>query len=133
MPACRSRVRGPALMAVAAFALHQLRYLLAPADAGELSDHAYIPFAATVVVLLFAVAAGELALRVAGARDDGTAEAEPRAFWAVWVVSSAGLTGIFAGQELAEAVLAGGPGGGPVARGGAWGVPPAPGGRGGGG
>src|SRR4051794_6394938 len=123
MPASRSRVRGPALMAAAAFALHQLRYLVAPAAGSEPSEHAYIPVAAGVVVLLFALAAGELALRVAGARDDGTGETEPRAFWAVWLVSSAGLVAIFAGQELAEAVLAGGPVVDPLAGGGLWALP----------
>jgi hypothetical protein len=110
-------------MAAAAFALHQLRYLVAPVAGSEPSEHAYIPIAAGVVVLLFAVAAGELALRVAGARDDGTAEAEPRAFWVVWLVSSVGLTAIFAGQELAEALLAGGPVLDPLAGGGLWVLP----------
>ncbi len=110
-------------MAAAAFALHQLRYLLAPAGGSESSEHAYIPIAATVVVLLFAVAAGELALRVAGARDEGTAEAEPRAPWAVWLVAAAGLLAIFTGQELIENVLAGGPVVDPLAGGGIWAVP----------
>jgi hypothetical protein len=121
MRATRSRVRGPALLAVAAFALHQLRYLLAPAEGAE--PHGYMPFAATLVVVLFAIAAGELALRVAGARDDGAAEAEPRAFWIVWLASSVGLIAIFAVQELTEAALAGGPLGDPLAGGGLLAVP----------
>src|SRR3954462_6616828 len=90
MPACRSRVRGPALMAAAAFALHQLRYLLAPADESEAADHAYLPFASGLVVLLFALAAGELALRVAVARDDGRSEAAPRAFPVAWLLARGG-------------------------------------------
>src|ERR687888_928259 len=105
MAASRSRVRGPAVMAVAAFALHQLRYLLAPADAAERVEHGYIPLAATLAVLLFAVAAGELAFRVARARDDGAAEAEPRPFPLTWLVASAGLLAIFAAQELTESLL----------------------------
>jgi hypothetical protein len=108
-------------MAVAAFALHQLRYLLAPA--GDTEPHAYIPIAATLVVILFAIAAGELALRVAGARDDGAAEAAPRALWITWLVSSAGLIAIFAVQELIEAALAGGPVADPLAGDGLLAVP----------
>src|SRR3954447_16665099 len=118
MPARRSRVRGPALMAAAAFAGHQLRYLLAPADASEAADHAYLPFASGLVVLLFALAAGELALRVAVARADGRSEAEPRAFPVTWLVASAGLVAIFTGQELAETLLSGGPLVDPLAGGG---------------
>jgi hypothetical protein len=110
-------------MAVAAFALHQLRYLLAPPGASEAADHAYIPFASGLVVLLFALAAGELALRVAGARDEGRGEAEPRSFQVAWLVSSAGLLAIFVGQELAEALLAGGPLVSPLAGGGLWALP----------
>src|SRR3954447_25111516 len=118
MPARRSRVRGPALMAAAAFAGHQLRYLLAPADASEAADHAYLPFASGLVVLLFALAAGELALRVAVARADGRSEAEPRGLPLTWLVASAGLVAIFAGQELVESLLSGGPLVDPLAGGG---------------
>jgi hypothetical protein len=95
-------------MAAAAFALHQLRYVLAPAGEGGSADHAYVPFAAAVIVMLIALAAGELAMRVAGARDDGTAEADPRSTWAVWLVASAGLVAIFVGQELIESLLGSG-------------------------
>jgi hypothetical protein len=117
MPAGRSRLRAPALMAAAALALHQLRYLLAPAEAAERAEHAYVPFAAMLIVLLFALAAGQLSLRVAIARDEGKGEAEPRAFRVVWLTSSAGLVAIFGGQELLEAVLAGGSAGDPLSGG----------------
>jgi hypothetical protein len=110
-------------MAVAAFAVHELRYLIAPPAASEAAEHAYIPFASGLVVLLFALAAGELALRVAGARDEGMGEAAPRAFWVAWLASSAGLAAIFTGQELAEAVLSGGPVVFPLAGGGLWALP----------
>jgi hypothetical protein len=110
-------------VAVAAFALHELRYVLAPAQEVATSGHAYVPLVACLVVLLFAIAAGELALGLARARDDGTAEAEPRAFQAIWVVASAGLVAIFAAQELTEAALAGGPVTDPFAGGGLWALP----------
>ena len=110
-------------MVVAAFTLHQLRYLLAPADAAEQADHAYIPFIAMLVVLLFALAAGQLALRVAVARDDGAGEAEPRRFWVAWLTSAVLLVGVFVGQELLEAVLAGGAPENPLAAGGLWALP----------
>ncbi len=123
MPASRSRVRGPALLAVAALALHQLRYLLAPADGVEQADHAYIPFAATGVVLLFGLAAGQLALRVAGARDDGEGEAAPRGFALAWLASTIGLVLVFIGQELLESALAGGPVHDPLSGGGLLALP----------
>jgi hypothetical protein len=123
MPASRSRLRGPALMAVAAFTLHQLRYLLAPADAAERAEHAYIPFIAMLVVLLFALAAGQLALRLAVAREDGDGEAEPRPFWVAWLTSAVALVAIFAGQELLEALLSGGAPADPLAGGGLWALP----------
>jgi hypothetical protein len=123
MPASRSRLRGAALIAVAAFVLHQLRYTLAPADGAAHAEHAYIPFAATLVVLLLALAAGQLALRVARARDDGTGEADGRAFRATWLMSSLGLVAIYAGQELLEARFAGAPAEDPLSGGGRWALP----------
>jgi prepilin signal peptidase PulO-like enzyme (type II secretory pathway) len=126
MPAGRSKLRAPALMAVAAFALHQLRYVLAPAEpAGGLDrpDHAYLPFAATIAALLFAVAAGQLALRLARARDDGAGESVPPSFWLAWLAASAGLVAIFVVQELLESLLGGGAMENPLAGGGLWAVP----------
>jgi len=110
-------------MALAAFLLHELRYVLAPAGAEEGSEHAYIPFAATVVALLVAIAAGQLALRVARARDDGAGESEPGTFGLVWLGASTGLLVVYAGQELLEAVLAGAPPHDPLAGGGLWALP----------
>jgi len=110
-------------MAVAGFALHQLRYLISPPAASEAAEHAYIPFASGLVVLMFALAAGELALRLAGARDDGTGEAAPPAFWVAWLASSAGLAAIFTAQELAEGVLSGAGAAFPLAGGGLWALP----------
>ena len=110
-------------MAVAAFVLHELRYLLAPAKGSEASEHGYIPLAAMLVVFLFALAAGDLAIRVAHARDDGTGEAEARPLPLVWLAASMGLVAIFAVQELTEATLAGAPVALPFAGGGLWALP----------
>jgi hypothetical protein len=110
-------------MAVAAFALHQLRYLLAPGGTVDQSEHAYVPLVAGAVVLLFAFAAGELAHGVARARDDGAAEGEPPPFRITWLVASGGLLAIFTAQELTEVLLAGGALVDPFAAGGLWALP----------
>jgi hypothetical protein len=101
------------LMPLAAWSVHQLRYLLAyGGDAGrELADqgHAYLTVLTPVVVALAALAFGGILVRFARAWGDGVADRRPEhRTLRVWLVAVAGLLAIYAGQELAEGALTGG-------------------------
>jgi hypothetical protein len=131
-------LRGAALMPAAALAVHQARYELAfGADAPRAlagQGHAYLSSLGPWLVLLAALALGvwlgALAQRWAGG-DAGAAPPEraaPRlAGVRVWLLASAGLLAIFAGQELLEGWLASGHAAGlaAVVGGGGWWALPA--------
>jgi hypothetical protein len=103
-----STLRVAALIAVAALALHELRYLIGfGGDAGAALDargHGYLGAAGIAVALLAALAAAELLVAVRRALRCGTAS--PQApFGVLWMASSCALVVVYAGQELAEGVL----------------------------
>src|SRR4051794_29280911 len=95
-------LRAFVLLALAAFGVHEARYLIVPdvhADAG----HAYLTAAPVLLALALALALGRA---LAGL---GRAGAPSRTL--SWLACSAALVAIHASQELAERLLAGG---GPV-------------------
>jgi hypothetical protein len=126
-----SRVAPLALMPAAAFAVHQLRYWLAYGDQAGTAlarqGHAYLHSLAPWLVLLLAVAAGVF-LRALGRAFGGHCSARryTASFAALWLACSTCLVGIYAAQELLEALLATGhPAGlaGIFGYGGWWAVP----------
>jgi hypothetical protein len=126
-----TRLAPVALMPVAAFAVHQLRYWLAYGDrAGamlERQGHAYLHSLVPWLILLLALCAG-MFLRALGRAFSGDCSL-PRytaSFTALWVACSACLVAIYASQEVLEALLATGhPGGiaGVFGYGGGWAIP----------
>jgi hypothetical protein len=129
-------LRGAALMPAAALLVHQARYELAfGADAPRAlaeQGHAYLSASAPWLVLLAALALGaSLGALVQrwGRGETGPGSRAPRmAGVRVWLLASAGLFAIFAGQELLEGWLAGGHAAGAAAvlgGGGWWALPAA--------
>jgi hypothetical protein len=107
-------LRGAALMPAAALLVHQLRYELAfGADAPRalaVQGHAYLSSLTPWVVLLAGLALGaSLGALVQRWADGRAVAAGPRATgMRVWLLASAALFGIYAGQELLEGAFAGG-------------------------
>src|SRR5438445_9479754 len=107
MHAVRTRpLRAATLVAVAAIALHQLRYAIAFGHRGvaveALQGHGYLGIA---MPLLAAVAGVALALTI-WRRASGAGEIAPRATWArTWAALSAVLLAVYVLQELAEGAL----------------------------
>jgi len=124
-------LRGAAAMPAAALAVHQLRYKLAygagASHALAEQGHAYLSSLVPWIVLLATLSAGATLGRFArrwaagaGARSSGMAGVR------VWLVASAALFAIYAGQELLEGLFASGHLGGLAAvlgAGGWWAVP----------
>jgi hypothetical protein len=127
------RWRAAAMIPAAAFAVHQLRYLLAfGPDAGdELREqgHSYLHSLVPWIVLLLGLAAGAFLVRVARAWRTGEGAEHPRrSLLALWLIASAALVAIYAGQELLEGLFSSGhPGGlrGAFGDGGLWSLPAA--------
>ena len=100
-----------ALMPAAAFAVHQLRYLLAYGSGAsaelQRTGHSYLHSVAPWIVSLLALAAGgflwSLGRAVAGQRSVGRYAAS---LLGLWLVCSATLVGIFAAQEFLEGLFA---------------------------
>lgn len=107
-------LRGAALMPAAALLVHQLRYELAfGADAPRAlaaQGHAYLSSLTPWIVLLAGLALGaSLGSLVQRWADGRAASAAPRATGVrLWLLASAALVAIYAGQELLEGVFAGG-------------------------
>jgi hypothetical protein len=107
------RLALPALMPAGAFAVHQLRYLLAfHSSAGvelQRQGHAYLHSLAPWVVLLVAVVVGVF-LRALGRALGGDVSGARYAtsFGLLWRASAACLGAIFICQELLEGLLASG-------------------------
>jgi hypothetical protein len=111
-----STLRAAALLAGAALALHQLRYLIgySPHSGHALAHqgHGYLEYALPLVAALLVLAGGALLARVARAWHTGVPEAAPPRFAWSWAAAAVALIVIYAGQELLESVLtAGHPGG----------------------
>jgi len=121
------------LVPPAAFAVHQLRYLLAfGANAGAELDrtgHSYLHSVVPWIVLLIAVALGGFLVALGRAfRGQRSLSRYTISFTGLWLVCSAALVAIYACQELLEGALATGhPPGleGVFGYGGWWSVPAA--------
>jgi len=121
------------LMPLAAWSVHQLRYLLAygPSAGHELSDqgHAYLTVVMPAATGLAAIALGVFVLRLRRVLEQGAVASAPELDSArIWAVAAAGLLAIYTGQELTEGLLATGhaPGlAGVFADGGWWSAPAA--------
>jgi hypothetical protein len=91
-------LRAAALLALAAFGVHEVRYLIVPdghADAG----HAYLAAAPVLLALAIALAGGRtLAHLGRGVAGRGLS----------WAAATAAIVAVHVGQELLERVLAGG-------------------------
>lgn len=128
-----ARAASGALLLPSAFAVHQLRYLLAygAASGAELqrTGHSYLHSVVPWLVMLLALAAGGF-LRAMGQAFSGQTSVRrfSLSFTALWVACTGALVAIFAGQELLEGWFATGhPAGlaGIFGYGGVWAVPAA--------
>ncbi len=108
-----SRFRCGVLMAVAAFAVHQLRYVLAYGGHAdhELAEqgHSYFGYALPVAGVVAAIALGLLVRRLAIAWRTGEPGDRPQlSVLSLWLVATVGLVAIYTGQELLEGLLSSG-------------------------
>jgi hypothetical protein len=99
------------VMPLAAWSVHQLRFLLSyGTGAGRelsASGHSYLTFLMPAIAGLAAIALGGLLLRCARAWRRGAADVSPaHGTRRLWATSVAGLLAIYAGQELLEGLLA---------------------------
>jgi hypothetical protein len=95
-------VRLAAILAVGAFALHQLRYLIAPgASSGELAAHGYMTDLLAPIAVL--VLAGALATLIRGTEGASPTRAPIGRRMALFAVA---LLAIYVGQESLEAIVA---------------------------
>jgi hypothetical protein len=102
------RLRLAAVIATAALALHELRYLIGFGDhAGEAlaaRGHSYLPLAGGVAGLLLALACAQLLLALDRARRTSHGELPP-GFLRLWPALTLVLLVVYGGQELIEAAL----------------------------
>ncbi len=101
---------GIALMPVAVLLVHEIRYLLAFGDAtgSVLADrgHGYLGQLIPPLALVSALALGGFLAQLGQAWQTGTGGRSPhRTLLALWLLTFAGLLGIYAGQEMLEALL----------------------------
>jgi hypothetical protein len=111
----RWRPRAAALLAGGAFALHQLRYLLAYGSGShhELAaqGHAYLTAVAPLVAVVLLLVAADVLTRITGARPGGPGEAPP-SLRRLWAVAAGFLFSAYCFQESLEGLFASGhPGG----------------------
>ena len=97
-------VRAAGLVLTGELAVHELRYLIAPARP---SEHGYLPLFGIVSVLVLAVAAGRLAGMLESARRTGRHEGRALAFRTVWPLLAMAIVVVFGVQETAEGLAAG--------------------------
>jgi hypothetical protein len=104
-----TRFRATALLAGCAFAVHQLRYLLAyGGGSGERlshEGHSYLAIAGPVIAAAMVVALIEFGLRLARARPRRRSQPLPGGP-GLWAVASASLLALYTVQESVEATLA---------------------------
>jgi hypothetical protein len=117
------------LLPLAAFAVHQLRYVFAYGSSAEQAlaaqGHGYVNSLAPWLGVLLAFAAGGLVLRVSAGLH-GHAVPARRAFAAVWALAAASLLALYVAQEALEELFATGhPTGvaGVFGHGGWWAIP----------
>ena len=120
MTSPRSRWRSAAvLLASGALAVHQLRYLLAfGGDAGATlgrSGHGYLDWVGPLLAAAAAMALARLTGRISAAWRTGHVGRARASGRAVWLAFTVILLGVYAGQELLEGLLGGGPVASPVA------------------
>jgi hypothetical protein len=101
------------LMPLAAWSVHQLRYLLAygPEAGRQVSaqGHAYLSLLVPVFAGLAALALGAAVLRLRAAWHGHAGADAPRlGMVRLWAVTAAGLLAIYTGQELLEGLFAAG-------------------------
>jgi len=121
------------LMPLAAWTVHQVRYLAAYGSGAprQLADqgHAYLDLVMPVILVLASLAFGAFVLRFARAWSrEGNQHSATGSTSRLWVTIAAGLVAIYTGQELLEGVLASGhaPGlAGVLGNGGWWALPAA--------
>jgi hypothetical protein len=130
MTDARLALRATAALAVGAFVLHQLRYVLGYGESAMQAlaahGHDYLAALAPVVALLVAVSAGQFLAQLARAKRNGEAGRGAGRFGRVWAAAAAVLFSTYAGQELLEgAVSAAHPGGvaAVLGEGGWWALP----------
>jgi hypothetical protein len=108
-------LRLAAVIAAAALALHELRYLIGFGDhSGEAlaaRGHGYLPVAGAFAALLLALATAQLLVAIGRARRSRVGERTPRLVVA-WLGLTGALLATYAGQELLEAALVHGRGSG---------------------
>ena len=120
------RSRAAALLPLASFAVHELRYRLAygPDSGSQLArqGHAYLGVLRPLVAIGCALAAAELLARLAAAWRVGEADERPFGRRRLWALVALALAAVYVGQELLEGALASGhPAGlGGVLGGGGW-------------
>ena len=108
--------RGALFLPAIALLVHELRYLLAygkQTDAALAAQgHGYVDSLAPWLVLLLALAVGQVLTRIARATAGRAGTSRRRSFASLWLLGSLSLYGIFAVQETLEGIFASGhPGG----------------------
>lgn len=98
-------VRAAGLILTGELAVHELRYLIAPAEAGE---HGYLPLVGALSILVLAVGAGQLAGVLESARRTGCDERVTVRFLTAWPVLALTLVAVFGFQETVEGLVGGG-------------------------
>ena len=104
-----STLRTAALIAGGALSVHELRFLIAPAGAGEASSagHGYLPLAGFAVALALAAALAQLAAMLARPVSTGREERGTPGFAGTWLAVTVSIAGVFLAQEMVEAALSG--------------------------
>jgi hypothetical protein len=104
------RGRGFLLLPAAAFAVHQLRYMLAYGSHANsvlaAQGHGYLDSLAPWLVLLIGLGAGSFLLRVSRALVSGGDGHPRRSFLGLWALTSVTLVAIYTVQELLEGFFA---------------------------
>jgi hypothetical protein len=99
-----SALRLSALVSAGVLAVHELRFLLAPASHPEEDGHAYLAFVAPLIGLLLAVVAAQFAVRFS--RRLPPAWRPARRPVGLWLLIFLTLVAVYAAQELGEGLLA---------------------------
>jgi hypothetical protein len=100
------------LIAGAALALHELRYVIAYGGHSESAlahqGHAYLGTVTPLVVTVLALAGAQFLALLGRARRSGAVAGDPPRLRRLWLGASATLLLIYASQELTEGILASG-------------------------